>query len=76
MGTRLIKIEMFIINFDGNEDSDKEEWEELIRERLNTISRTNDVFISEFQKKEIEWDDDIDINHNWATKEHYDRYFE
>jgi hypothetical protein len=76
MKTNLIKIEVYITNFDGNVKPEKQEWEDLFEERLNSISLTNTVHISDFKSKELEWNDEIDINKIDATNEQYKKYFE
>ena len=71
-----MKMEIYITNFDSNYENEKKDWQYFLQEKLNSISRTNDVFIANFHKKEIDWNDNVAINKLDRTKKDFEKYFE
>ena len=75
MKTKLVKIEMYVTNFDGLINDGEIQWHYLLREGLNRGVLNNSVFISSLEEREIEWDDGLIINKLDATQEDYAEYF-
>ncbi len=68
-------MEVFITNFDGGAEKTQEEWWNFLDTSLNSNASNNSVFISKFEKKEIDWDDDLDINSVHAKRKDFKKYF-
>ena len=75
MKTKLVKMEIYVTNFDGAINDGIVQWHYLLREALNGVVLNNDIFISSIEEKEIEWDEELDINKADATREDYEKYF-
>jgi len=68
---RIHKVELYIVDINDFYSENTERIVEEISDRLNVSLKGFDT-----QCKEVDWDDDIDINFTNANLETYRKYFE
>jgi len=71
---KIMKMKLYVI--DLNENLTKEYLEERLKQVLNTSSINCVVHFSDFESRDIEWYDSIDLNKRDSTTEMHEKYFE